>query len=56
MVKNLGGYFVGQMKRRAVEVSEKHMTEADRAAFREAKAKEVRNFIAAQPLRPSRQR
>ena len=61
MSRDLAGYFMNQMKRRSIEVSEKHMTEEDKAAFKEAKAKEVRNFIAAQAfealppeLRPSR--
>ena len=61
MVQNMGAYFMNQLKRRGVEVSESHMSDADKQAFREAKAKEVRNFIAAQAfealppeLRPSK--
>ena len=41
------GYFVGALKRRAVEVSERRLSEKDKQAFREAKAIEVRNFLAA---------
>ncbi|CAE7833265.1 RE1 [Symbiodinium sp. CCMP2592] len=58
---NLGGYFVGSMRRRAVELSEKRMTAEDLEAFRGAKAIEVKNFIASQAfevlpehLRPDR--
>ena len=43
---DLGGYFVGSMKRRAVELSERKMTVAERAAFEGAKAVEVKNFVA----------
>ncbi|CAE7273716.1 RE1 [Symbiodinium sp. CCMP2592] len=45
---NLQCYMVGAFKRRAVEVREKHLNEEEKAMFREAKAVEVRNFIAAQ--------
>lgn len=38
---------MGALKRRAVEVSEKRMSHEDKLKFREAKAVEVRNFIAA---------
>ena len=41
------GYFVGAMRRRAVEVSEKRLDEDAKQQFREAKAVEVKNFIAA---------
>ncbi|CAE7576940.1 unnamed protein product, partial [Symbiodinium pilosum] len=43
---DLGSYFVGSMKRRAVELSERKMTVAERAAFEGAKAVEVKNFVA----------
>ena len=43
---DLSAYFVGSMKRRAVELSEKRMTTEEREAFRGAKAVEVRNFVA----------
>ena len=46
--QNLQSYFVGALKRRAVEVSEKRLSQEDKQKFREAKAIEVRNFIAAQ--------
>ena len=41
-----GGYFVNQLKRRAVEVSGETPKELEQ--FREAKHKEVTNYIAAQ--------
>ena len=44
--RDLEGYFVGQLKRRAVEVSERRLSPEDRAAFQDAKTVEVRNFIA----------
>ncbi|CAE7714347.1 RE1 [Symbiodinium sp. KB8] len=58
---DLRAYFTGALRRRAVEVHEKHLNESERAAFREAKEAEVRNFVAAEAfealpehLRPSR--
>jgi hypothetical protein len=48
VVDDLGGYFVNQLKRRAVEVSEKRLTPKELEQFREAKHKEVTNYIAAQ--------
>ena len=60
--QNLRSYFVGAMKRQAVEVSEKRLTPDEREAFRQAKMVEVRNFIAAgafetlpSHLRPTRE-
>ena len=60
---NLECYLVSAMKRRAVEVSEKHMSEADKEKFKAAKGVEVKNFIAAQAfeslpdhLKPSREK
>lgn len=47
MTRDMFGYFVGAMKRRAAEVSEKRLDEESREKFREAKAVEVKNFIAA---------
>lgn len=47
MCEDLEGFFVGALKRRAVEVHEKHLSEAERKQFAEAKSIEVRNFIAA---------
>ena len=44
--EDLGAYFTGSLKRRAVELSEKKMTNAEREEFRGAKATEVKNFIA----------
>ena len=41
-------YMVGAMKRRAVEVREKHLSEEELKQFKEAKLIEVRNFLGAQ--------
>ena len=46
-VRDLGCYFVKQLRRNAVEVSEKRLTEAGRAAFQGAKQEEVKNFVVA---------
>ena len=43
--RDLGTYFVGSLKRRAVELSERKMTADEREAFRGAKAVEVKNFV-----------
>ncbi|OLP85776.1 Copia protein [Symbiodinium microadriaticum] len=43
---NLGGFFVGSMRRRAVELSERRMSPQELEAFRGAKAIEVKNFVA----------
>ena len=43
-----GSYFVGALKRRNVEVSERRLSAEDRERFREAKSIEVRNFVAAE--------
>ncbi|CAE7649118.1 RE1 [Symbiodinium sp. CCMP2592] len=58
---NLPAFFVGAMKRRAVEVCERKLTEEDKEKFRAAKTIEVRNFIAAkafetlpEEMKPSR--
>ncbi|CAE6922027.1 RE2 [Symbiodinium sp. CCMP2592] len=45
--RDLPTYFVGCMKRRAIEVSEKRMSDEERKLFREAKMIEVKNFVAA---------
>lgn len=47
-VTDLPSFFVGALKKRAVEVSEKHMTEEEREMFKGAKLSEVKNFIAAE--------
>ena len=44
---DLKNYFVGALKRKAVEVSERRLSPADKERFRGAKAIEVRNFLAA---------
>ena len=46
--EDLAGYFVGSMKRRAVELSEKRMTPSEREAFRGAKGVEIKNFLASE--------
>ena len=58
---NFEGYMVSAMRRRAVEVHEKHLSDAERREFASAKAVEVRNFVAArafeilpEALKPSR--
>ena len=62
MLRDLPTFFTGALKRQAIEVSEKRMTESERQAFKEAKAVEVKNFIAAQAfealpesMKPSRE-
>ena len=61
--KNLEAYFTGAMKRGAVEVSEKKLSPEDFSRFQEAKAIEIRNYLAAQAfetlprhLQPSKDR
>ena len=60
-LQNFEGYLVGAMRRRAVEVREKQLSEEEKLAFQGAKAVEVKNFVAARAfevlpehLRPSR--
>ena len=48
MTRDMQSYFVGALKRKAVEVSERRLSPADRERFQEAKGVEVKNFIAAQ--------
>ena len=45
-LRDLGAYVIGSMKRRAVELSERKMTPAERESFSGAKAIEVKNFVA----------
>ena len=59
--RDLGCYFVKQLRRSAIEVSEKHLSSQELEAFKQAKTKEVKNFIVAQAfkqlpshLRPSK--
>lgn len=47
MAEDMESYFVNQLRRRAVEVSEKRMTPDELRQFSEAKEIEVKNFIAA---------
>ncbi|OLP88362.1 Copia protein [Symbiodinium microadriaticum] len=61
-LQHLPTYFVGAMKRRAVEVCERKLTEPQKEEFRNAKNVEVRNFIASkafevlpEELKPSRE-
>ena len=44
--RDLRGYFVGALKRRAAEVHEKHLSPEERQEFAAAKSVEVRNFVA----------
>ena len=46
-IQDPGCYFVGVLKRRAVEVNEKKLTKEDWEKFQEAKGVEVKNYIAA---------
>ncbi|CAE7723256.1 unnamed protein product, partial [Symbiodinium microadriaticum] len=59
--RDLGCFFVKQLKRQAVEVSEKRLSEKELEGFRKAKQKEVKNFVVAKAfqalpkdLQPSR--
>ena len=45
-LRDLSGYFVGSLRRRAVELSERRMTAEEKEAFQGAKAIEVKNFVA----------
>ncbi|CAE7255758.1 RE1 [Symbiodinium sp. CCMP2456] len=61
-LQNFEGYMVGAMKRRAIEVREKHLSDEERLQFEGAKAIEVKNFVAArafealpESLRPSKE-
>eukprot|EP00439_Symbiodinium_sp_Y106_P034056 s2629_g4.t1 len=45
-LRDLSGYFVGSLRRRAVELSERRMTTEEKEAFQGAKAIEVKNFVA----------
>ena len=45
---NLQAFFAGALKRRAVEVSEKRLSPQELQQFKEAKAVEVKNFLAAE--------
>ncbi|CAE7239180.1 RE1 [Symbiodinium sp. CCMP2592] len=45
-LRDLPSYFVGSMRRRAVELSERRMSPDEKAAFQGAKAIEVKNFVA----------
>ncbi|CAE7708489.1 RE1, partial [Symbiodinium pilosum] len=47
-LEDLGAYFVNNLKRRAVELSEKRMTAEEKEEFRGAKGVEIRNFLASE--------
>lgn len=47
MCKDFEAFMVGALKRRAVEVNERKLNAEDYQKFQEAKATEVRNFVAA---------
>ena len=49
-VHDLESYLASAIRRRGVEVSERHMNEEELRQFREAKGEEVKKFIAAQAL------
>ena len=51
MCRNLEGFFVGALKRKTVEVSERKLTPEERQQFKEAKSVEVKNFIAAEAFK-----
>ena len=51
MFQNLEAFFVGAMKRKAVEISERKLNDDEREQFRAAKAVEVKNFIAAEAFK-----
>ena len=60
-LRDLGCFFSKQLRRNNVEVSERHLNEAQLAGFKQAKQKEVKNFVVAQAfkklpehLKPSR--
>jgi hypothetical protein len=46
-LKNMSAYLTTALKKRAVEVSERRLTEEEKNEFNKAKAVEVSNFIAA---------
>ena len=46
-LKNLSAFLTAALRKRAVEVSEKRMTEEERKAFQKAKGIEVTNFLSA---------
>ena len=61
-LRNSESFFVGAMKRKAVEVCERRLTPSEKEEFRSAKATEVKNFIAAEAfeqlppeIRPSKE-
>ena len=45
-LQDLGAFFVGSMRRRAVELSERRLSPEEKQAFQGAKAVEVKNFVA----------
>ena len=61
-LQNFEGYMVSAMRRRAVEVRERYLTDEEKLQFQGAKAVEVKNFVAAKAfesvpehLRPSKE-
>ena len=60
-VRDMGCFFVKQLRKQTVEISERQLTERELEGFRQAKSKEVKNFIVAKAfqslpphLRPSK--
>ena len=47
MANNFQGYFVGQLRRKAVEVSERRLTPSEQEEFRAAQEIEIKNFLSA---------
>ena len=45
--RDMGCFFVKQLRRQAVEISERHLTKEELAGFQQAKGKEVKNFVVA---------
>ena len=46
-LNDMSAFLAGALKKRAVEVSEKHLTKEEPAEFQSAKAVKVTNFLAA---------
>ena len=46
-LRDLGCFFTKQLRKNAVEVSERHLNPAELAGFQQAKVKEVKNFVLA---------
>ena len=49
--RDLGCFFVKQLKRQNIEVREKHLTDQQKQGFKQAKSKEVKNLVLAQAFK-----